>query len=172
VQGDWRMDWTASPVRYISTGTISGVSIEHVTLPESASSLLASWISGKTNVRYSLDFTGNSGPEMLANARAKADFTVANGLSRALMLEPAKPTRFQGFDGKCEINHEVLELREGKFKAENRIYEMSGTISLADKQTKLKVSNSATQWEITGALDKPKVASQRLTVQQISANNQ
>jgi hypothetical protein len=168
LEGDWSMDWTASPARNSGTGTITGVSPEHVPLPESASPLLASWISGKTNLRYSLAFQGNSAPEMLANAQVRAEFTVANGLSRAVMLEPARPTRFQQLEGRCEISHQVLELRESKFKAEKGIYEMSGTIFLAQKQAKLKVSNSATQWEITGALEKPRVAAQRLTAQQIS----
>ena len=34
---------------------------------------------------------------------------------------------------------------------------MSGTISLANKQAKLKVSTTGTQWEITGALEKPEI---------------
>ena len=78
----------------------------------------------------------------------------------------------RAMQGRCAIDHEILQLLESKFKAENRIYEVSGIISLADKQAKLKVSNSATQWEITGALDKPNVVSQRLTAQRVSTHTQ
>ncbi len=172
LQGNWGMDWSASPPRYTSTGTITGVSLEHAPLPESASALLASWISGRTNLKYSLDSSGNTVQDMLANARVRAEFTVANGLSRAMMLEAARPTRFQGLEGTCQISHQVLELRESKFKSENRIYAVSGTISLGDKQARLKVTNSATEWEITGALDEPRVAAQRLAAQRISPQAQ
>jgi hypothetical protein len=172
VQGDWRIDWTTSPARYAGSGAVTGVSLEHLPLPDAASSLLASWITGKTNLEYSLELSGTGGEELLTSARGHAEFTMVNGLSRALTLESSRPTRLQNLQGRCEINHEVLELLESKFKAENRIYEISGTISLADKQAKLKVSNSATQWEITGALEKPNVVSQRLTAQQMSPNAQ
>ena len=168
MQGNWNIAWGASPVRYRGTGTITGVSPEQVPLPASVSSLLSSWISGKTNLTYSLELSGDKAAEMLASAQGRGEFTVFNGISRALTLEAAKPIRFQGLQGNCAINHAVLELLPSKFKAENRIYEISGTISLADKQAKLKVSNNATQWEITGALEKPHVAAQRLAAQQIS----
>ncbi|HLJ28027.1 MAG TPA: AsmA family protein [Candidatus Angelobacter sp.] len=172
MQGDWRIDWSTSPARYSGTGAITGVSPEHLPLPDSASSLLASWISGKTSLKYSLDLSGTNERELLANAQGHAEFTLANGVSRALTLDAARPTRFQNLQGKCEINHAVLELLESKFKAENRIYEISGTISLADKQAKLKVSNNATHWDITGTLENPNVAAQRLTAQQVSAHTQ
>ena len=172
LQSDWNIDWNGSPARYAGSGTITGASLEHLPLSDSATSLLASWVTGKTNFRYSLDFSGNNGDEMLASARGQAEFTIANGLSRALTLESSRPTRFQSLQGKCAIEHEILELPESKLKAENRIYEIGGTISLADKQAKLKVSNSATQWEITGALEKPNVVAQRLTAQKVSAHDQ
>jgi len=172
MQGDWRIDWSASPARYSGTGVIMGVSLERLALPDPASALLTSWLSGKTNLKYTLELSGTNGQEMLANARGHAEFTLANGISHELALEPARPTRFQSLQGKCEINHGILALLESKFKAENRIYEMSGTVSLADKQARLKVSNSATQWQITGALEKPNVAAQRLTAQQVSAHAQ
>jgi hypothetical protein len=48
---------------------------------------------------------------------------------------------------------------------------MSGTISLANKQAKLKVSTSGTQWEITGALEKPQITPQPLTAQAAPAHS-
>lgn len=172
LQGDWHIDWNATPVHYAGSGAITGVSLEDLQISDPATSLLASWITGRTNLKYSLDFSGDNGAEMLRSTRGQAEFTVANGLSRAMTLEPARPTRFQAFQGRCTIDHEVLELPESKLKAENRIYEISGTISLADKQAKLKVVNSATQWEITGALEKPNIVAQRLTAQKVSTHAQ
>ncbi|HEY6252594.1 MAG TPA: AsmA family protein [Candidatus Angelobacter sp.] len=170
MQGEWSIDWSTSPVRYSGAGTLTAVLPDSVPFP--ASALLASWISGKTNLKYTLNLSGLDASEMLAGATGHAEFTVSNGVSRALALESSKPIRFQTLQGQCGINHEVLELLASKFKAENRVYEISGTISLADKQANLRVSNSATQWEITGTLEKPIVAAQRLTAQQISVKNQ
>jgi len=47
---------------------------------------------------------------------------------------------------------------------------LSGTISLANKQAKLKVNASGTQWEITGTLEKPEITPQPLTAQTASAH--
>ena len=169
MQGEWKIDWSTSPARYSGAGTLTGVSADSVPFP--ASELLGSWITGKTNLKYSLGMTGADAAEMLASAKGNAEFTVMNGISRALTLESSKPIRFQSLQGRCEINHEVLDLLASKLKAENRIYEISGTISLADKQANLKVSNSATQWGITGTLEKPNVAAQKLTARQISVHS-
>jgi hypothetical protein len=164
LQADWSVDWKNAPARYKSTGTMTGVSLERFPLSPSASSILASWIAGKARLNYSLEFVGLTMEEMLLSARGSAEFTVPSGVSQALTLE-SRPTRFQALQGRCEFKNRVLELPESKFKAENRIYDVSGTVSLADNQAKLKVNNHVTQWEITGELQKPKVAAQHLTAQ-------
>ena len=143
--------------------------MEQLALPADTESLISEWISGKTNLKYSLELSGKSGAELLAGAAGHADFTAPNGISSALALE-SRPTRFQGLQGSCELAHQVLKLSASKFKAENRIYVLSGTISLAEKQAKLKVSNSVTQWEITGNLEKPNVAAQRLTAEKTGSS--
>lgn len=149
-EGNWKIDWSTSPVHYSGTGTVTGVSPELLELP-----VLATWISGKTSGRYSVNFTGANGGEMLAAAAGQMQFVVSNGTSEALTLEGAKPARFQLFEGSVEMNHAVLQVVSSKLRAENRIYELSGTVSLADKQAKLTASDGATQWEITGALENP-----------------
>lgn len=166
MQGEWKIDWSNSPPRYSGTGTLAGVSLDNIPFPDSA--VLASWISGKSNLKYSLDMAGSQGSGLLASAKGRLEFTMTNGVSRALTLESAKPTRFQTLQGRCEINREVLELLAMNLRAENRIYEISGTISLASQQANLKVRNSATQWQVTGTLEKPAIAAQRLTAQQLS----
>ena len=166
-QGQWRADWNTVPVRYSGSGILTGVAPERVGIP-----VLASWIAGRANVNYSLNFSGLSATEMLASATGKAEFLVTSGTSQAVALDGPKPTRFQNFQGACTLDHGLLNFSSGKFRAENRIYEISGSVSLADKQAKLRVSGSATQWEITGALDNPSVAAQRLTAQEISAHTQ
>jgi hypothetical protein len=169
-QGEWRIDWHASPTRYTGAGNITGVSAEDLILSPSFSELLNTWVSGKATLSYALEFSGAKSSEMLASARGHAEFAMPSGISRSIALQPGRPLRFQALQGKCEINHQVLELLPSKFKAENRIYEISGTISLADKQANLKVSNSTAQWQISGGLNSPEIASQRLTAQETSTH--
>jgi hypothetical protein len=102
---------------------------------------------------------------MLASAAGKAEFTVANGTSRTLSLESPKPFRFQSLQGTLELEKQTLRVLASKFRAENRIYEVSGTVSLADKQAKLQVSNGGSRWDFTGDLSKPQISSQHLTAQ-------
>jgi hypothetical protein len=47
---------------------------------------------------------------------------------------------------------------------------LSGTMSLANKQAKLKVNTSGTQWEITGTLERPEITPQPLTAQATPAH--
>jgi AsmA protein len=164
-QGEWKIDWSGSQTRYTGAGTLEGVALERVSPPDTIAGQVAQWISGKGQVSYSVHFDGKSEAEMLSSAAGRMEFQVGNGSSRALLLEAAHPLKFQMAQGALELDRQSLKILPSKFKAENRIYVMSGTISLANKQAKLKVSTSGTQWEITGALDKLQIAPQPLTAQ-------
>jgi AsmA protein len=166
-EGNWRIDWNASPLRYSGSGTLTGVSPEHLEMP-----LLTSWITGKSNVKYTLNLAGNDGAQILRSASGQVEFAVNNGVSQALTLDASRPTKFQNLQGSAEMNRAVLKLITSKFKAENRIYIVSGTVSLADKQARLTVSDGANHWDITGALDKPNVAAPRPVAQEASAHVQ
>jgi hypothetical protein len=85
------------------------------------------------------------------------EYLVNNGLSRSLLVD-SKPLKFQSLQGALEIEKQVMKVLPSEFRAENRIYDMSGTVSLVDRQAKLKLSDNGSRWEITGALDKPEVA--------------
>jgi hypothetical protein len=165
-QGEWRIDWSALPVRYSGTGLLTGIAPDHLLLSPPAESLLASWISGKTNLKYSVHFTGQNSKDMLATTKGEGELSVVNGVSRALAFNVTKPIVFQSLQGKLEIDHELLKVLSSKLKTENRIYDLSGTISLSDKQTKLKVSSNANQWEVTGSLDKAVAGSPQETTSQ------
>jgi len=167
--GDWKMDFSNGKSRYSGTGTLSGVASDHFGASPAAA-LLASWLSGRTDAKYSLHFEGTDAQEILSSASGKAEITVSNGASKALSLETAKPLRFQEFQGALELERRVLRVLPSKFKAENRIYDVSGTISLADKATKLRVRNNASQWEVSGTLDNPAIAAQPLTAKTVSAS--
>ncbi|HEU4416233.1 MAG TPA: hypothetical protein VFT65_15710, partial [Candidatus Angelobacter sp.] len=110
-------------------------------------------------------FEGKTPDEMLASAGARVEFQVSNGTSRALELEAARPLRFQALQGALEMDRQSLKILPSKFRTENRIYLMSGSITLANKQAKLKVSTTGNQWDITGSLERPQITPQPLTAQ-------
>jgi hypothetical protein len=169
--GDWKIDWSAATPRYTGAGKVDAVSAERIAAPQdSFSGLVASWISGKTDLKYSAHFEGRTAAEMLASAETRVDFTVTNGSSRALLLEASRPLKFQNAQGAVELDRGTFKVLPSKFKAENRIYVMSGTVSLANKQAKLKMSNNGSQWEITGAMDKPQIVAQPITAQAAPAH--
>jgi AsmA protein len=164
-QGEWKIDWSGAQPHYAGTGSVEGVALDRIAPPETIAGQVAQWISGKGQLSYSVHFDGKSEDEMLSSAAGRVEFQVGNGSSRALLLEAARPLKFQVAQGALELDHQSLKVLPSKFKAENRIYVMSGTISLANKQAKLKVSTSGTQWEITGTLDRPQITPQPLTAQ-------
>jgi AsmA protein len=170
VDGEWKADWSAAP-RYTGSGTLSGVAMDHLGTSEPTPAnveLLTAWVTGKANVKYSVRFDGKTPQEMLSSAAGPIEFAVTNGNSRSLALEAAKPLRFQSLQGSVQLEKQVLKVLPSKFRAENRIYEVSGTVSLADKQAKLRVSNSSSRWEVTGALDKPQISSKPVAAQATS----
>ncbi|HEY5029425.1 MAG TPA: AsmA-like C-terminal region-containing protein, partial [Candidatus Angelobacter sp.] len=169
-QGEWKIDWSGSQPRYSGTGSMEGVTLERVSPPNTVAGQVAQWIAGKAQVSYSAHFEGKTPQEMSASASGRVEFQISNGTSKALALEAGRPLRFNGAQGAVEIDREAIKVLPSKFRAENRIYLMSGTISLANKQAKLKVSTSGTQWEITGALEKPEITPQPLTAQAAPAH--
>ncbi len=161
VLGDWHIDWSSMPIRYRGSGTLTDVASDHLLLSPAAQAVLASWITGKATVKYSVNFSGQNAKEMLASIKGEGDMAVSSGISWALASSVAKPIVFQSLAGKLEIDHEMLKVLPSKLKSENRIYDLSGTISLSDQQAKLKMSSSASQWEVTGGLDKAVMSPQK-----------
>lgn len=169
VDGEWRADWTNPAPRYTIAGTLSGVAMDRLRTAAPNVERVTSWVLGKADVKYSLHFEGKDRQAMLSSAAGRAEFTVTNGSSRLLLLEASKPLKFQNLQGVMELEKQTLKLLPSKFRAENRIYEVSGTVTLADQQARLKVSNGGARWEITGAVDKPQISAQPVAAQTTSA---
>ena len=163
VDGDWRLDWSGSQPHYTATGTLNGVAMDRLPAETPDVALATSWITGKVDGKYSIRFDGSAEKDMLATAAGKFDYSISNGASKALMLDSTKPLKFQSLQGSLELEKQTLKILPSKFKAENRIYELSGTMSLADKQAKLKVTSSTARWDVTGALDQPHIAGGQAT---------
>ncbi len=120
--------------------------------------LVSAWVNGHTDAKYSLHFDGTSLDDMVNSAAGHVEYLVTNGASKALTLDGAKPLRFQSLQGAMDLEKRTLKILPSKFRAESRIYDLSGTVSLADKQARLKLSSNSSRWDITGALDKPQIA--------------
>jgi hypothetical protein len=169
-QGDWKIDWSGSQPRYAGSGSLEGVVLDRVSPQNTVAGQVAQWIAGRAQVSYSAHFEGKTPQEMAASAGGRVEFEVSNGTSRALALDAGRPLRFNGAQGALEIDKQAIKILPSKFRAENRIYQLSGTMSLANKQAKLKVNTSGTQWEITGSLEKPEITPQPLTAQAAPAH--
>ena len=157
-EGEWHADWSGSTPHFTATGALAGVAMDKIISPGPDVALVASWITGRADLKYTIKFDGAGQKEMVNSGAGRIEFVVNNGSSRALLLDGAKPLKFQSLQGALEVEKQTLRVLQSKFRAENRIYDLSGTISLADKQAKLKLSNSGTRWDITGALEKPQIA--------------
>jgi hypothetical protein len=169
-QGEWKIDWSGSEPRYSGSGSLEGVVLERVSPQNTVAGQVAQWIAGRAQVSYSTHFEGKTPQEMSTSAGGRVEFEVSNGTSRALALDAGRPLRFNSAQGALEIDKQAIKILPSKFRAENRIYQLSGTISLADKQAKLKVNTSGTQWEINGSLEKPEITPQPLTAQAAPAH--
>ena len=169
-QGDWKIDWGGPQPRYSGAGSVDGVALDRVSPPDTVAGQVAQWIAGKGLVSYSVHFEGKTQPEMLSSAAGHMEFQVGNGTSHALLLDAGRPLKFQMAQGALDLDRQALKVLPSKFKAENRIYMVSGTISLANQQAKLKVSTSGTDWTVTGALDKLQITPQTQTARAAPAS--
>jgi hypothetical protein len=157
-QGEWHADWSSSRPRFTATGSASGVAMDRLDLKQPDVALATSWVSGRADLSYALKFEGATPQEMANSVNGRVEYVISNGISRSLLLDGDKPLKFQSLQGALEIDKQALRVLPSKFRAENRIYDLSGTVSLVDMQTKLKLSNSGSRWDVTGALDKPVIA--------------
>lgn len=169
-QGEWKVDWSGDRPLYSGTGSITDAALDRIGTPETVAGQVSQWVSGKTQVNYSIHFEGKNSQEMLSSAGGKAEYQISNGLSHMLTVDADKPLRFNAAQGAVEMEHQALKVLPSKFKAENRIYVISGTIALANKQARLKMNNGGTEWEINGALEKPQITPQPLTAQAAPAH--
>jgi hypothetical protein len=169
-QGEWKIDWSGSQPRYSGSGSLEGVVLDRVSPQNTVAGQVAQWIAGRVQVSYSTHFEGKTPQEMSTSAGGRVEFEVSNGTSRALALDSGRPLRFNGAQGALEIDKQAIKILPSKFRAENRIYQLSGTISLANQQAKLKMNTNGTQWEITGTLEKPEITPQALTAQAAPAH--
>lgn len=174
VEGDWEADWSGSQPRFECSGVLNGVDLERVGDSEEQPSfdLMTSWLTGKAQAKYALRFEGKTSEEILANTSGRVEFTVIAGDSRALLLQSSKPLKFQNFQGVAEVGKQTLTVLPSKIKTESRIYEISGKVSLADRRADLKISSAGSRWDVTGALDSPRVVTQPMTAQTTSAQRQ
>ena len=174
IEGEWRADWSAAQPRFSSAGTLTSVDLDRLNAGEEdhGLELMSSWLTGRAQAKYSLQYEGKTPQEMFANASGRADFIVTGGESHALLLQGAKPLRFQTVEGVAELGKETLNILPSKIKAENRTYEIKGKVTLTDGQANLQVIGSGSRWDITGALDKPLIAAQPMTAQTTSAHPQ
>ena len=156
--GEWHADWSTSRPRFTATGALDGVMIDHLNLNEPAVAMVESWINGRADVKYALRFEGDTPRDMANSVNGRIEYLISNGVSRPLLLDGARPLKFQTLQGALQIEKQSLRVLPSKFTAANRIYEMSGTVSLIDKKAKLKLSNSTSRWDISGALEKPEIS--------------
>lgn len=170
VTGEWRADWTNAVPRFSVSGTAAGVAIDRLGLASPALELLESWLTGKADVKYSVRFAGKTQQELLSDAAGQFDFSITSGSSRRLLLDGYNQFKFNNLRGNLELEKQTLKVLASKFRAENRIYEVSGTVALADQQARLKVSSGGSRWDVTGALDKPRIATQPVAAETTSAH--
>ena len=158
VEGEWRADWSGAAPHFAASGKLTGVATDRITSSGPDFALATSWVNGRTDAKYSLHFDGASRDEMLSSAAGHFEYVVANGMSKLITLDGGKPLHFQSLQGAMDLEKQTLKILPSKFRAESRIYDLSGTVSLADQQARLKLSSNSSRWDITGALDKPQIA--------------
>jgi hypothetical protein len=156
--GEWHADWSTPRPRFTATGALSGVMMDRLDPKSPEVATVASWVSGRADLKYALKFEGGTPRDMADSVNGRIEYLITNGSSHALAVDAAKPLKFQSLQGALQIEKQTLRVLPSKFTAGNRIYEISGTVSLLDKQAKLRLSNSASRWDITGALEKPNIA--------------
>jgi hypothetical protein len=158
MDGEWRADWSSPSPHFTASGKFTGVATDRITSNGPDFALVSAWVNGHADAKYSLHFDGKSLDDMINSAAGHVEYLVTNGTSKALTLDGAKPLRFQSLQGALDLEKRSLKILPSKFRAESRIYDLSGTVSLADKQARLKLSSNSSRWDVTGALDKPQIA--------------
>lgn len=153
--GELNADFTRAEPVYTLTGRLDQASVAAV-----ASLTKDTWGTGRISATYSVKFSGNTAAEMRASTEGKADFDWREGTIVRLALDgQAGPLQIRDFSGQVTLTNGQLSFATSKLQTLSGIYEVRGTASLDRRLGLLLSRGKASAYEITGTLDKPRIAS-------------
>jgi hypothetical protein len=149
--GEWSADFSSKTPTYRGKGSLKAVSLSQV-----AALMHDGWIDGTGSVDYDLSATGSKLPEVIAAAKANADFNLAPGIFSHVVLPTASsPLRAEIFSGNIQLQDGQFTFSDAKLKSAGSVYKISGTVALSGTLS-LKIAGS-TGYNVTGTLLKTRV---------------
>jgi len=152
--GQWIADFTAQPPTYRGTGTLDGVSMEQL-----AQAMHDGWITGTANAGYELTSAGLDWSDLATSASGKMRIEVNDGALPHIELANGNgPLHIHHLAARLRLEDAMIVIEEGKLETPGRIFQLSGTASLA-QALNVKLLHEGNQgYTITGTLPEPKVA--------------
>jgi hypothetical protein len=152
--GNWTADFTKDDPKYEGSGTISGVAVAQV-----AGLMKDTWGTGTLSGSYSLGFAGWEAPELLSSSKGTCDFQWRDGTLRHLTLDGRSgPVRFPQWNGECAWTDDGFRVSGSRMQAASGIYVISGTVQPTRNLQLEFVRGDGTAYQVTGTLEKPRVA--------------
>jgi hypothetical protein len=152
--GNWAADFTGDSPSYTGTGTITKVAVAQV-----AGLMKDTWGTGALSGSYDLKLAGWNVGDLLTSSKGTCQFQWRDGTLKHLALDNKAPqVRFPQWTGQCEWSRDGFRVSGSKMQAASGIYAISGTVQPSRDLQLEFVRGDGTAYQVTGTLEKPRVA--------------
>ena len=160
-RSDWQVDFDAKPPAYSGNGTVSEISLGHLSAANDE------WVTGTADGSYEITASGVTTDEFWQSAKGTVHFDMRDGILPHISLgEDAEPLKVDRFGGSARLRDAKLELEDGQLDSPQGQFGVSGTASLG-RELNLRLVRSTgvnsaipvpTGYTITGTVTEPRVA--------------
>lgn len=159
--GEWQADFTATPVVYRGSGTVTGIALQRI-----ADAMSDPWISGIADGTYQITASGADAAVFWDSAAGEFRFGVRDGVLPYISLGSDEgPLRVARWQGRASLSGGKIEIEKSKLISAAGTYDVSGNASLGQvldfkltRSADIKpVVAGATVYSITGTLREPRV---------------
>jgi hypothetical protein len=154
-RGEWRADFSAKPAVCSGSGSLTGISLEHL-----ADAMRDPGIAGTASASY--EVKGTCPAEFWSSAEGTLQFDISDGsLPHVSLTEDAGALKVARFSGKAHLRAGAVEIRDAKLDSAGGKFLVSGTASLKReldlKLARIAAGAPAAGYTITGTVAEPKV---------------
>jgi uncharacterized protein involved in outer membrane biogenesis len=152
ITGDWKINFTGSEPKYVSTGSATRIQADKL-----GTLLKAPLGSGALGVSYKLSMAGWNANSLAASSTVETHFLWSGGALR-ISPEGKLPLRVFTGEGKAALDKDGWTISASQWKTPAGIFQLSGTVS-RDFATALEFSQqNGALWKVSGTLAKPQLS--------------
>jgi hypothetical protein len=150
-RGEWHVDFTVSPPKYLLAGVLQTVSLDKL-----GDAMHDNWIAGIGGAHYKLEMAGRDRAELTQSAKGNVEFSMQEGSFPHIALTGGL-LKVRSFNGRLTIADGQIEMQDASLQSPTTTYAVSGRASLARDINFKLLQEGASSVLVTGTVEDPQV---------------